>query len=138
MKISVAAALAILVISAPVKGDCLPSIEGSIQATFLVNSCRMVKAPRPDRRPLIRLSVSELKARASPEPGDSAESISSYDHYVAILGQKRHLFVDAAGGATCADFPTGTEHTATIEILCCDTIPHKGICALAGPLIRPN
>ena len=138
MKISLAVIAALLAVSRPVWADCLPSIEGSVEATFRVDSCGTVKAPRPDRRPLIRLSVSELNVRASPGPGDSEELVSYYDQYAANVSHTRHLFVDGAGGETCMDFPSGTEHSAVVEVLCCDTIPQKGACALSGPLVRPN
>lgn len=138
MKISLAVTIALLIISGPVRGDCLPSIEGSVQATFRVDSCRMVKAPKPDRRSLVRLSVSELEVRAIPGGADSEESISYYDQYIANVSRKKYLFVDAAGGDMCLDFAPATEHSAAVEILCCDTVPHKGVCALTGSLIRPN
>lgn len=138
MKIALAFATAFLVVSSPAQADCLPAIEGSVEATFRVDSCRKVKAPRPDRRSLIRLSVSEIKVEVAPGRGDSEQLISYYDQYAANVSRTKYVFIDAAGGATCMDFHAGTEHSTTIDVWCCDTIPHQGVCALSGPLVRPN
>lgn len=129
--------LGLVAVAGHAQADCLPPLAGAIEATFTVQACRETRAPRPDRRRLLRFSASDVEVNARPVPTDDVESIASYDALIAGLAGRRFLYAEAVAPTACKDYPAGTRLVATVVVQCCDTLPQRGLCALPGPLVRP-
>lgn len=104
-------------------------------AVFRITACRSVDAPKPDGRPLLRLSVAELGLHVLPGPGDDDDVLSAHRQYAALLEPGKTLFAEVRPGVDCKTLPREEVHVAVVEAHCCDTLPHKGVCALPGPLV---
>lgn len=138
MKIVVALAIAIVGLAGEAWADCLAPMQGVVEASFQVKSCRIIKAPRPDKRMLARIRVIGLNVRAISDATDDPVLVSSYGMLVSNIKSSRTVYVDAGSDDACASFPKGRRVVSSVEVICCDTIPHRGLCALPGPLVRPN
>lgn len=138
MKIEVALVVALAALAGEARADCLMPLQGVVEATFQVESCHIVKAPRPDKRRLARIRTTGLAVRTVPDLADSPENVSSYGAFVAGISSARTVYLEADSTDACASFPDGRQVVASVEVLCCDTLPHKGLCALPGPIVRPN
>lgn len=134
-KLTTAFAAALVAMSSGAQADCLQVIEGSMLAVFRITACRSVDAPKPDGRPLLRLSVAELGVHVLPGPGDDDEVLSPYRKHAALLERSQYLFVEARQGVDCKTLTRGEVHVAAVDARCCDTLPHRGVCALPGPLV---
>lgn len=138
MKIAVALAVAFAGIAGDARADCLTPLQGVVEAAFQVESCRVAAAPRPDKRRLARIRVSGLAVRTVPDLADAPEVVSSYGPFVENIRTSRTVYVELGSDDACASFPKGRQVVASVEVMCCDTIPHRGLCALPGPVVRPN
>jgi len=138
MKIAVALVVALVGLTGEAQADCLMPMQGVVEATFQIESCRIVKAPRPDKRRLARIRTTDLTVRTVPDSADAPELVSSYEAFVANISSARTVYVEADSKNDCASFQKGRQVVASVEVMCCDTIPHKGLCALPGPIVRPN
>ena len=138
MKIAVALVVAIVGLTGEARADCLMPIQGVVEATFQVESCRIAKAPRPDKRRLARIRTTDLTVRIVPDSADSPEVVASYGTFVANTSSARTVYLKAESKVACASFPKGRQVIASVEVMCCDTPPHRGLCALPGPIVRPN
>jgi hypothetical protein len=138
MKIAVALAVVLLVLAGEARADCLVPMRGVVEASFEVQSCRIANAPRPDKRRLARIRVASMSVRTVPDSADALEVVSSYATFVASLSTARTVYVEVVSKDACASFPEGREVVASVAVMCCDTIPHRGLCALPGPIVRPN
>lgn len=113
-------------------------MQGVVEASFQVRSCNITKAPHPDKRKLARIRVANLAVHTVPDSADAPEVVSSYETFVSNISSARTVFVELGADDTCSTFQKGRQVVASVEVMCCDTIPHKGLCALPGPVVRPN
>lgn len=138
MKIAFALVVALVGLAGESRADCLSPMQGGVQVSFQVQSCRIVTAPRPDKRKLVRIRVANLAVRTAPGSGDAPEVVSSYEMIAPSISSARTVYVESGAKSGCAPFPEGRQVVASAATTCCDTIPHKGLCALPGPIVRPN
>lgn len=136
MKIAVALVVAFAGLAGDVRADCLNPMKGAVEASLQVQSCRIVTAPRPDKRRLARIRVSGLDVQTVLDPTDDPEVLTSYAPLVENISTSRVVYVEVRSDEGCASFPEGRQVVASIQVLCCDTIPHRGLCALPGPIVR--
>ena len=130
------ACFALLAATFPALADCLPDIEGWIQIEAEVVSCKRVNAPAPEAGQLLRVKI--RKPTASLEgclPQGCAEE-KSYAPYVQFLGNTRSVFFRASSGAKCKNISKNTPLKVAVVDQCCDTIPHRGLCKLPGPVVQ--
>ena len=138
MKVAVALVVALVGLTGVARADCLVPMQGVVVASFQVESCRIAMAPRPDKRRLARIRTTDLTVRTVPNSADSPEIVSSYGAFVANISSARMVYLEADSKDACASFPKGRQVVASVEVTCCDTLPHKGLCALLGPIVWPN
>lgn len=138
MRITLALVVALAGFVGEARADCLVPLQGVVEASFGVQSCRITQAPRPDKRRLVRIRVENLAVRIVAGPTDDPESLAGYEGFAANIRSARTVYVESDGEDACASFPAGRHVVASVEVMCCDTIPHRGLCALTGPIVRPS
>lgn len=133
----VVASLLLLALPLTAAADCLPPLEGRLEVRGEVASCKSVKAPRPSREPFLRVELSRTSARVLGCDDGSCLAESLYTAYASLLEESSLFFVPASSGATCQSLLSHAELVAELPYQCCDTFPHRGKCALGGPILLP-
>lgn len=130
------ALLAAIVVSSPATADCPPPFEGWIQLHGEVAACRQVRAPRPSREPFLRLRLDSPAASVQDCEGRECLGLAHYESYAESLEDRELFFVRAREGVSCSSIQQTRRLAARVTYQCCDTIPHRGVCALGGPVIE--
>lgn len=117
------------------QADCLPAIDGWVKLQATVNSCKVVRAPRPALGSYLKLKVSGVTASVAGCTG-GCEGVEYYQSYLRALESQSHIFVSTQA-ATCKTVEVGKSIPFRVSVQCCDTLPHQGLCRFRGPLAVP-
>ena len=131
------ASFLMLALSNSATADCLPALEGWIELRGEVAACKRVKAPRPSREPFFRIELLRPTAQLHGCDDDACLAEAIYLQYAGFLEGLSVFFVPASSGATCEALIGQAKLVAKVSHQCCDTIPHRGKCALGGPILEP-
>lgn len=117
--------------------DCLPPLEGWLELRGEIVSCRSVKAPRPSGAPFLRVELRSPTATIRDCENEACPGESMYERYARALEERTLFFVQESSVETCGRLRSSQVLVAKVAYRCCDTIPHRGVCALSGALLEP-
>ena len=117
--------------------DCLPADGALMKIELRVERCRAIRAPRPDRRPLIRLDGESTNTSVTPRGSADPAILAMHESSVAAIADAGRFFIEASQAVTCDDFTYGSTVRGEVVDLCCDVIPKRGLCKVTNHLLQP-
>ncbi|MDX1556525.1 MAG: hypothetical protein R3212_10905 [Xanthomonadales bacterium] len=132
------AALLLCALGSPAAADCLPFPEGGIELRGVVTSCQVVRAPPPADESLLQLHMDSPSALILDCGERECLPPSLHAPYLDLLEGRDLFFLRAGEGISCSTVQVEQPLVARVMNQCCDTVPHRGFCAVDGPVLEPG